>query len=232
MAENKKRIMVIEDDTDIRELIEYNLTKSGFEVFQGGDGESAMTLALRTNPDLIVLDIMLPGMSGLKVCQMLRDEPKTAKVPIIILSAKGEESDIVTGLELGADDYVTKPFSPKELTARVKAVLKRATPKTTDNGMIHAGPITLDSDRHIANLNNQPLVLTLTEFKLLRTLAKHPGRVFTRDQILEKVAGADTFLVDRNVDVHIRALRKKLGEDADYISTIRGVGYKFKEINS
>jgi len=187
--------------------------------------------AQRSKPSLVILDLMLPGIDGLKVCKKLREDPETQAIPIIMLTAKGEETDVVVGLEFGADDYVTKPFSPNELLARVRAVLRRA--NLADDGAaearIEVGPITIDSDRHEVYNRGTPLALTLAEFKLIRTLASRPGRVFTRDQLLESITGGEVFLIDRNIDVHIRAIRKKLGGDAEFISTVRGVGYKCRD---
>lgn len=224
------QVLVIEDDADISELVQYNLERQGYKVHVSGDGEHGLATALQLQPTMIVLDIMLPGISGLKVCQQLKENPKTVDIPIVMLSAKGEESDIVTGLELGADDYITKPFSPNELIARIKSVLRRSqrtAPVSTD--VIEAGPVRIDSARHEVSINGAPMTFTLAEFNVLKTLVSKPGRVFTRDQLLEKISGGDTYLIDRNVDVHVRAIRKKLGDMADLILTIRGVGYKCKE---
>jgi two-component system phosphate regulon response regulator PhoB len=176
-----------------------------------------------------VLDLMLPGLDGLSVCRKLRAHPTTCEIPIVMLTAKGEESDVVIGLEMGADDYVAKPFSPKELLARIRAVLRRPRHGVINEGRRTTGPVTLDPERHEAFLHDAPLVLTLAEYKLLSALTSRPGRVFTREQLLEKITGGETYVIDRNVDVHIRAIRKKLGADADFIQTVRGVGYKCRE---
>ena len=226
-------ILVIEDEPDIAELVQYNLEKQSFKVHTAQDGEKGLKLAQNVNPDLILLDIMLPGVDGLQVCRSLREKQDTKSIPIIMLSAKGEESDIVVGLELGADDYIPKPFSPKELTARIRAVLRRSKDAVhvvdeEKEKKVIAGPIALDPVRYEVALDGKPLTLTLAEFKLLYAMASKPGRVFTRDQLLNKISGGDTYLIDRNVDVHIRAIRKKLGAYADFIVTIRGVGYKCK----
>lgn len=225
----KPTILLIEDDPDILELAQYNLERDGFSVSTASDGEEGLRKAQGVKPDLIVLDLMMPGMDGLKVCQKLRASDDTKNTPIIMLTAKGEESDIVIGLEMGADDYMTKPFSPKELIARIRANLRRGPMEISKSSVIEAGPITIHTDRHEVFHRGQPMALTLAEFKIMRMLASKPGRVFTREQLLETISGGDTFLVDRNVDVHIRALRKKLGEDAELIITIRGIGYKCKD---
>lgn len=223
------KILMIEDDSDISELVQYNLEREGYKVFVSANGESGFSQAMTLRPDLIILDLMLPGLDGLSVCRKLRAHPTTAEVPIVMLSAKGEESDVVVGLEMGADDYVTKPFSPKELIARIRAVLRRPRQSTVVEGRRITGPVTLDPERHEAFLRDEPLVLTLAEYKLLSALTSRPGRVFTREQLLEKITGGETYVIDRNIDVHIRAIRKKLGGDADFIQTVRGVGYKCRE---
>ena len=225
-------ILIIEDDGDIQELVQYNLERQGYKVIAAADGETGFKLALQSAPDLVLLDIMLPGIDGLSVCRRLRENNDTRHLPIIMITARGEESDIVVGLELGADDYVTKPFSPKELVARVRAVLRRAQDEVKDpakTNRIVAGPVEIDDERHEAYYKGSPLKLTLAEFRLLQTLASRPGRVFTRDQLLERITGGDVYVIDRNVDVHIRAIRKKLDTDSEFIVTVRGVGYKCQE---
>lgn len=223
------KILIIEDDSDISELVQYNLEREGYKVVTSANGESGFSQAMTHRPDLIILDLMLPGLDGLSVCRKLRAHPTTAEVPIVMLSAKGEESDVVIGLELGADDYVAKPFSPKELLARIRAVLRRPRQSPVVEGRRTTGPVTLDPDRHEAYLNGELLVLTLAEYKLLSALTSRPGRVFTREQLLEKITGGETYVIDRNIDVHIRAIRKKLGDHAEFIQTVRGVGYKCRE---
>lgn len=229
----KTHILIIEDDPDLLELAQYNLEREQFGVITAMNGEEGLAKAQSTTPDLILLDIMMPGIDGLKVCKHLRNSPSTRNIPIIMVTAKGEEADKVIGLELGADDYMTKPFSPRELIARIRAILRRGNMHQNAGEaaeqIITVGPVHINTERHEVFLHEQPLVLTLAEFNILRTLLKKPGRVFTRDELLESIAGGDTFLVDRNVDVHIRALRKKLGADADLIMTIRGIGYKCKD---
>ncbi len=227
--QDSRRVLVIEDDPDISELIEFNLERHGFHVITAGDGEVGLQKATTQIPDIVLLDIMLPGIDGLSVLRKVRECQATKNVPVIMISAKGEESDIVIGLELGADDYMTKPFSPNELIARVKAVSRRSSGKSEAKNLIEVGPLKIDCERHEIRVRNQDITFTLAEFNILKLLATRPGRVFTRDQILETVAGRDTYLVDRNVDVHIRSIRKKLDQDKDFILTIRGVGYKCKE---
>ncbi len=227
----RQNILVVEDDPDISELVQYNLEKDGYCVHTASNGEDGLVLAQQFHPSLVILDIMLPGMSGLKICSKLRENPATRSLPIIFLTAKGEESDLIIGFEMGADDYISKPFSPKELVARVKAVLRRGLDSSTSSSpqAIEVGPISIDHDKHQIMHAGKPLNLTLAEFNLLSLLASKPGHVFTREKILEKVSGHGTYVVDRNVDVHIRSIRKKLGEDCHYVETIRGVGYKWIE---
>lgn len=224
------KILTIEDDPDILELIQFNLERNGFRAIGADNGEKGLKLAQSEAPALVILDIMLPGIDGLSVLKELRSKPETKNLKVIILTAKGEETDIVVGLELGADDYMTKPFSPKELLARIKAVIRRDQASfEPQSEIIQTGPIQIDIGRHEITLHGETIPFTLAEFNILKLLASRPGRVFTRDQILEQVAGNDTYLVDRNVDVHVRSIRKKLGSDKDIITTIRGVGYKCKD---
>lgn len=236
-------ILIIEDEADIRELIQFNLEREGFQTRVAKHGQEGLTLAQTKTPALILMDIMMPICDGLTALKKMRENNSSLRqTPVIMLTAKGEESDIVIGLELGADDYISKPFSPKELVARIRAVLRRGSEdqrqgataassiSPTSGAKIKVGPIEMDLDKHEAWSHGKPLVLTLAEFNLLKTLISRPGRVFTRDQILERVAGADTFVIDRNVDVHIRAVRKKLQEEAEFIQTVRGVGYKCREV--
>lgn len=229
MADEK--ILIIEDDSDISELVQYNLEREGYKVVTASDGEVGYTKALQHRPNLIVLDLMLPGMDGLSVCRQLRAHPETKFTPIVMLTAKNEESDVVIGLEMGADDYLSKPFSPKELVARIRAVLRRPSglPAKNEASLIKVGPLVIDSERHEVTLKGEPLALTLAEYRLLSALVSRPGRVFTREQLLEKITGGEVYVIDRNVDVHIRAIRKKLGDEADFILTVRGVGYKCRE---
>jgi DNA-binding response OmpR family regulator len=235
---SEEMILIIEDDSDISELVQYNLLREGYRVSAAGDGEVGFNQALGVQPKLIILDLMLPGLDGLSLCKNLKAHPSTKDIPIVMLTAKGEESDIVVGLEMGADDYISKPFSPKELIARVRAVLRRpkaghlstsATEREAEEQQRASGPITIDHERHEVWLLGEPLVLTLAEYRLLSTLLSRPGRVFTREQLLEKITGGEVYVIDRNVDVHIRSIRKKLGTEADFIMTVRGVGYKCRE---
>ena len=227
----RQTILVIEDEDDLREVIAYNLQREGFEVLETGRGTEGLHKARVRAPDLVLLDLMLPDIDGLEVCRRLRADRLTARLPVIMVTAKGEESDVVLGLGLGADDYVSKPFSPRELTARVKAVLRRG-PVHDDVGpdeRIVAGPLRIDVARHEALLDDTSLPLTATEFRLLQFLAAHPGRVFTREQLLRRVLGENVVLVDRNIDVHVRAIRLKLGAHRTLIETVRGVGYRFRD---
>jgi len=223
-------ILVIEDEEDIQELISYNLQKEGYRTVVAGSGEDGLKALKDTVPELIILDLMLPGMDGLEFCRFIKRDQKTAGIPVIMVTAKGEESDIITGLELGADDYVTKPFSPKVLIARVRAVLRRGSePGPADKDIIQAHGIEIHAGRHEVRVEGEPVSLTLTEFKILRFLASRPGWVFTRYQIVDAVKGEDYAVTERAVDVQIVGLRKKLGEAGTCIETVRGVGYRFRE---
>ena len=229
---SKPLIVVVEDETDIQDIITYNLKREGYDVLTASRGDQGLSLIQAKNPDLVILDIMLPGIDGLTICQQLRASPKTKALPIIILSAKEEESDIVIGLGLGADDYIPKPFSPRELLARVKAVLRRSFAQKSqaqDRDQIRRGDLIMDIDRHQAIHQGTALKLTATEFKLLLVLASHPGRAFSREQLLNRVVGDAVVVVDRNIDVHIRSVRKKLGAQTGLIETVRGVGYRFAD---
>lgn len=226
----KNRILVVDDEKDILELVKYNMEKEGFKVDVADDGEKALDYLKKEKPDLIILDLMLPGIDGLEICRLLKKGEKTSYIPIVMLTAKDTETDIVVGLELGADDYVTKPFSPKVLIARVKSVLRRITEKQTLKKRIQVGDLEIDSIKHKVIIKGKPVDLTITEFKILEFLARKPGKVFTRDQILDSAWPEEVFVVDRAVDVHVRGLRKKMGKLSDYIETVRGVGYRFKEV--
>jgi two-component system phosphate regulon response regulator PhoB len=228
----KEKILVVEDDEDILELIRYNLDKEGYRVETAETGESAVRKADSGNFDLMLLDLMLPGMDGLEVTRRVKKNTRTRHLPIIMITAKGEESDIVAGLELGADDYITKPFSPKVMIARVRAILRRAEEEESageDNPILKIHGFEIHPGRRTVHLDNEPVDLTYTEFQILYTLAKRPGWVFTRYQIVESVRGSDYPVTDRSVDVQIVGLRKKLGNAGDFIETVRGVGYRFKE---
>ena len=229
-----KKICVIEDDSDILEVIDYNLTREGFEVHCVKDGEEGLRRVKKEGPDLVLLDLMLPGLEGTEVCRLLKQDPVTRATPIIMVTAKGEESDVVLGLGLGADDYVCKPFSPKELVARVKAVLRRGPLKEelASSQRIAREGIVIDADRHEVLVDDRPTEFTATEFKLVHFLAQHPGRAFTRDHLLSRVMGEDVMIFDRNIDVHVKSIRQKLGPRRDLIETLRGVGYRFKDVRS
>ena len=229
----KEHILVIEDEEDIIALLHYNLIKEGFKVTCAQTGEEGLNAARAESPDLIVLDLMLPGIDGLDVCRALKNAKATAAIPIVMLTAKGEEHDIVTGLELGADDYVTKPFSPRVLSSRLKAVLRRRerdNDSATEEGeSLHIGPISIHPGRNEVLVDGQEVDLTFTEFRVLYLLARRPGWVFTRYQIVNAVRGDDYSVTDRAVDVQIVGLRKKLGPAGKIIETVRGVGYRFKD---
>jgi two-component system phosphate regulon response regulator PhoB len=236
-ASMKNFVLIVEDEEDIRELVSYHLLKEGYQVASVASGEEALTVAEKQTPDLILLDVMLPGMDGLTVCQRLRAAPKTADVAIMMLTAKSEEADIVRGLNLGATDYVTKPFSPKVLLARVRAVLRRklaiATTEEEEgeecDEVIEMHGMLIHPGRHEVRIEGNPVTLSSTEFRVLYFLASRPGWVFSRQQILDGVHGDNYAITDRAVDVQIVGLRKKLGDAGKYIETVRGVGYRFKE---
>jgi two-component system phosphate regulon response regulator PhoB len=225
----KENILIVDDEEDVLELVRYNLDKEGYRIETASTGEDALTKARAKLPDLVILDLMLPGIDGLEVCRKLKSEVKTEHVPIIMLTAKGEESDIVTGLELGADDYVTKPFSPKVLVARVRRVLHRTIARDLEKAPLKIHDLTIDPGRRQVLIKNKPVDLTFTEFNILYVLAKRPGLVFTRYQIVDALHGDDYLVTDRAVDVQIVGLRKKLGPCSKYIETVRGVGYRFKD---
>ncbi len=228
MAEES--ILVIEDEEDIQELIAYNLKKEFFRVSTVGDGKKGLKQAEATKPDLLVLDLMLPGLGGLEVCRRLKLNPETEHIPIIMVTARGDEADIVTGLELGADDYITKPFSVKVFLTRVKAVLRRSrqAPASEDKPLV-LGDLEIHPGRHEVRVLNKVVPLTVTEFNILKYLARRPGWVFTRGQIVDAVRGEDYAVTDRAVDFQIVGLRKKLGAAARRIETVRGVGYRFRD---
>jgi two-component system alkaline phosphatase synthesis response regulator PhoP len=226
----KEHILVVDDEEDILELVRYNLTKEGYRVSTVTSGEEALKAARTSQPDVILLDLMLPGVDGLEVCRLLKQDAKTQHIPVIMLSAKGDEADVVSGLELGAADYITKPFSPRILVARLRAVLRRrATETVSESAPLAIHDLVIHPGRHEVLVKGQPVDLTVTEFRLLHMLARRPGWVFTRSQIVNGVHGDDYPVSDRSVDVQIVGLRKKLGACGDYIETVRGVGYRFKE---
>jgi DNA-binding response OmpR family regulator len=230
----KRRVLVVDDERDIVDLVRYNLNKNGYEALIATDGHQALEIAAREIPDLIILDLMLPGIHGTEVARRLKGDPRTAAIPIVMLSAKGEETDIVVGLTLGADDYVTKPFSMKILLARLATVLRRtdspaAAPGADSGPSLKAGPLSIDTSKHEASVDGEAVKLTLTEFKLLCALVGARGRVLTRDQLMDKAMGTDVFVTDRAIDVHITSIRKKLGKANWLVHTVRGVGYRLRE---
>ncbi|MFM1902306.1 MAG: DNA-binding response regulator [Planctomycetota bacterium] len=229
-AREKHRILVVDDEDDLLELVRYNLTKEGYEVACVGSGEEALTAARRDPPDLIVLDLMLPAVDGLEVCRRLKADARTRDLPIIMLTAKSEERDMIAGLDRGADDYIAKPFSPRVLTARIKALLRRqdAHKEAEAEITIDVHELSIHPGRHEVTLAGQPLELTYTEFALLQFLAKRPGWAYTRTQIVDAVKGEDYPVTERSVDVQVAGLRKKLGAFGSYIETVRGVGYRFR----
>jgi DNA-binding response OmpR family regulator len=225
----KATVLVIDDEKDLIELVRYNLEKEGFRVMSALDGEAGVALATREQPDVVLVDLMLPGIDGLEVCGRLRAGDRTSGIALIMLTAKTSESDRVVGLEMGADDYVTKPFSPRELAARVKAVLRRTSPRKPDPERLQHGGLKIDLARHEVSCEDEPVALTATEFRLLRFLASRPARVFSRAEIINAVLGSDVEVLDRTVDVHVVSLRRKLGRCGDWIETVRGFGYRFRE---
>ncbi|QXQ08585.1 phosphate regulon transcriptional regulator PhoB [Sphingosinicellaceae bacterium] len=222
----KPKILLVEDDANLVELVTYNLDKEGFEVITTHDGEEALVLAEETRPDLIILDWMIANLSGIEVCRRLRRAPATASLPIVMLTARAEEADRIRGLETGADDYITKPFSPRELVARVRAVLRRLRPALSGGALDYAG-IVMDTSAHRVTRDGTQVQLGPTEFRLLRHFLEHPGRVFSREQLLDAVWGRDVYVEQRTVDVHIRRLRKAVNGDnfPDVIRTVRSAGY-------
>jgi two-component system, OmpR family, alkaline phosphatase synthesis response regulator PhoP len=231
----KESVLVVDDEREILELVKYNLAKDGYAVSCVSSGEDALAATRTKMPDIIILDLMLPGVDGLEVCRRLKSDPKTANIPIVMLTAKGGEADIVAGLELGAADYVTKPFSPRVLLARVKAVLRHGAGQSGDDAAtVRIKDLVIHPGRHQVFVKDTPVELTATEFRILLFLAKRPGWVFTRQQIVDAAQGDDVYLndrfvTDRSVDVHIVSLRRKLGCVSAYIETVRGVGYRLHD---
>ena len=223
-------VLVIDDEKDVLELLRYNLEKAGFEVVAARDGESGLQAAMAAPPEAILLDIMMPGLDGLAVCRRLREEPRTARIPIILLTAKAGEADRVVGLELGADDYVVKPFSPRELVARIRALLRRMAPAAADGETVRRGDLVVDTGRHEVTWGGKPVALTATEFRILHYLAARPGRVCPRTDIIDGALGRDVAVTDRTIDVHVTALRRKLGKGGELLETVRGFGYRFHDV--
>lgn len=224
-----KLIAVVDDEEDIVDLVTHHLEKEKFKVEPFYDGESILEFIKKHKPDLIILDLMLPGIDGLEVCKFLKKDDQTSSIPIIMLTSKSTEADKVVGLELGADDYIVKPFSPRELIARVKTVLRRIENKQQLSKVIRIDSLTIDLLKYQVLINNKKIALTTTEFKLLSILVSRPGWVFNREQILNELWDFDKVVIDRTIDVHIRNLRKKLGKYGNFIKSIRGIGYKFEE---
>jgi len=224
----KPRLLLIEDEEDIAALIKLQAEISGYKLHVEVDGLNGLLAVQREKPDLVILDIMLPGQNGLDVCRKLKNSPDTKDIPVIMISAKSEEIDIVLGLELGADDYVTKPFSPKVLFSRIRAVLRRGKEPEKGPKIVIFGPYILDTESYLLKKQDKSISLTLSEFGILKRLVMNRGKVLTRNQLLDDVQNDEAFIVDRNIDVHIAALRKKLGPNFKYIETVRGVGYRFK----
>lgn len=227
----EKLITIVDDEEDIVKLLSHHLKREGFKVKEFHNGRDFLSYIESVVPDLAVLDIMLPGIDGLEICRILKNKSTTAYVPIIMLTAKASEADVVVGLELGADDYIVKPFSPRELVARVKSVLRRTGAKESDDNIIKIGPLTIDTEKYEVSVDNEKVLLTTTEFKILEVLADGKGRVFTRDQLLKKkrLWGDDKLVYDRTIDVHIKNLREKMGTAGNMIKTVRSIGYKLEE---
>jgi two-component system alkaline phosphatase synthesis response regulator PhoP len=225
------RITLIEDEEDIRHLVLYNLQKDGYKAYGFESGEEGLAEIRKKHPDLVLLDLMLPGIDGMEVCRRLKQDPETRDIPVIIISAKGDESDIVAGLELGADDYLAKPFSPKILLARIRTVLRRfSQPLPDENTLVHIDGLLLEPHKFSATLEGTSLGLTAGEYRLLHFLASHRGWVFTRYQIVDAIRGEGYVVTERAIDVQVAGLRKKLGDYGNYIETVRGVGYRFRDV--
>lgn len=225
----KPKILVVEDDPDIQQLVQWHLKAADFQIFAAGDGRVALEMAWREPPDLVLLDLMLPEVDGLEVCKSLKRDPRTAAVPVLMLTARGEEADRILGLELGADDYIVKPFSPRELVLRVQAILRRAREPAASAAVLQREGLKIDLESHQVWIDQAPVELTATEFKLLLHLMQNRGRVQSRDQLLDRVWGYQFDGYARTVDTHIRRLRQKIGPYADWIETLRGVGYRFRD---
>lgn len=226
----KTKILVIEDDRSLAEVLEYNLTNAGYQVFCAHDGLDGINQARSKSPDLILLDLMIPVVDGIETCRTLRAESRTRETPIMMLTAKSEETDQLIGFSVGADDYVVKPFSVRILLERVKALLRRHS-RTYGPGsdIVVSGNLTVDRVKHRVSIDDVPIDLTPSEFRLLDTLIRHPGKAFDRSELIDSALGADTLILERTIDVHIRSLRKKLGENSDTVETVRGIGYRFRE---
>jgi len=223
------RILVVDDEPDLLELVRFNLSQAGYDVETAETGAEGVEKARRRRPDLLVLDVMLPDLPGTEVCRRVRADAELAGLPVLMLTARSEEIDRVVGLEVGADDYVTKPFSPRELILRVQAILRRTRGGVETAGVLHQGPLELDTARHRCRVQEEDVPLTAKEFELLRVLMERPGRVMSRDRLLEEVWGSDITVTTRTIDTHLKRLREKLGAAADLVETVRGVGYRFAD---
>jgi two-component system phosphate regulon response regulator PhoB len=226
---SRPHVLIVDDEPSLVDVLVYNFHKEGFEVTTAGDGREALQKCRTQVPDLVILDLMLPVMDGLQVCRQIRSDPRLKNVRILMLTAKGEETDEVVGFHMGADDYVSKPFRPRPLIERAKALLRRGAAADETADVLSLSGIEIDRVRHTVRVNGQPLELTPTEFRLLWTLGRQPGRAFTRNELLDCCRGEDANSMERTIDVHVRALRRKLAEEADVIETVRGVGYRFRE---
>lgn len=227
----KKKVLVVDDEKDIVELLRYNLVKEGYDVIVAYNGEQALEKAVG-GPDLILLDLMMPVLDGFETCKRLKNEPATSQIPVVFLTARAGEVDEVLGLELGADDYIQKPISPRKLVARVKAILRRAEAvpeEATDSGVIRAGRLEINRSNYTVRLGKKEIVFPKKEFEILVTLVGHRGKVFSREMLLNAIWGSNVIVVDRTIDVHIRKIREKLGDDGELIETIKGVGYRYRE---
>ncbi len=226
---SKRHILIIDDEKDIVKLLQYNLEKEGYAVSTGLTGEEGLAAARSKQPDLIVLDLMLPGIDGLEVCRLLKADRSTKQIPVLMLTAKGTEIDQVVGLELGASDYIPKPFSVKVFLARVKNIFRGRESQREESAVLKSGKVVLDREKHSVTAEGKPVALTNLEFKILAFLMENPGRVFSRDRILDGVWHGESFVVDRSVDAHVKSIRQKLGKCRDLIETVRGSGYRFTE---
>src|SRR5688572_19354893 len=222
-------VLVIDDERDLIELVRYNLEKSGFDVIGATKAEAGLEIAKLNSPDVVVLDIMMPGQDGLEVCRQLRADARTARIPVIMLTAKASEADRVVGLEMGADDYLVKPFSPRELVARVRAILRRSAAVAAASDVLRHAELVVDVPRHEVSWKGKPVLLTATEFRILHYLAARVGRVCSRTDIIDDALGPDVAVIDRTVDVHVTAIRRKLGKGGELIETVRGFGYKLRD---
>ncbi|MBI5058763.1 response regulator [candidate division KSB1 bacterium] len=227
---SKAKILVVDDEEDILELLRYNLSREGHQVVTATSGEQALKIVNDSSPDAVILDLMLPGVDGLDLCRTLKSNVETVNIPIIMLTAKDGEADIVTGLELGADDYITKPFSPRVVLARLKAVLRRASSPEITGSTLQFGPLVILPDKHEVRVSGQSVDLTATEFRILQMICRRPGWVYSREQILEFAQGSNSEVTGRAVDVHMVSLRRKLGQAGDMVETVRGVGYRFRDL--